>query len=94
MLDVWSNQITSNIQSVTENIRTLSLSVLAATGFRRSYKFHSMNDIDKAPDEADSYRDALQTVLDNCIMLITMSQECPEVLKSTWFACWKKKQPH
>jgi hypothetical protein len=73
MLDVWSSQTTSIIQSVSKDTRTLSLNVLAATGFRRSYKFRSVNDIDKAPVEADSYRDALQTVLDNCIMLMIMS---------------------
>src|SRR5436189_4261155 len=66
MLESWTRKALQHIFSISKDTRTLSLNVLAATGFRRSYKFRSAN-------EAESYRDALQTVLDNAIMLMVMS---------------------
>lgn len=51
-----------------KDTRTLSLNVLAATGFRRSYKFRSSSQ--PATDEALTYRDALQVVLDNALFLM------------------------
>ena len=56
------------IPSVAKDTRTLSLNVLAAAGFRRSYNFRSSTQ--PGTDDARSYRDALQTVLDNAIFLM------------------------
>ena len=58
----------SDRSSVAKDTRTLSLNVLAATEFRRSYKFRSFSQ--PGTDEARSYRDALQTVLNNSIFLM------------------------
>ncbi|KAK2593190.1 hypothetical protein QQS21_009119 [Conoideocrella luteorostrata] len=59
------------IASVQKDCRTLSLNVLAATGFRKSYDFHGSSDgLVGDADEASSYRNALQTVLDNAILLM------------------------
>lgn len=58
----------SGIPSVAKDTRTLSLNVLAATGFHRSYRFRGSNQSET--DEAGTYRDALQTVLDNVIVLM------------------------
>lgn len=68
MLQSWTCSESSGISSVAKDTRTLSLNVLAATGFHRSYKFRSSNQSET--DEPGSYRDALQTVLDNAILLM------------------------
>lgn len=68
MLKSWTSSAEPRISSVAKDTRTLSLNVLAATGFRRSYKFRSSSQ--PGTDEARSYRDALQTVLDNAIFLM------------------------
>lgn len=69
MVGSWmSSAKQCGIQSFAKDTRTLSLNVLAATGFRRSYHFRSSGQ--RGPDEASSYRDALQTVLDNAIFLM------------------------
>jgi hypothetical protein len=49
---------------------SLSLYVLAATGFGRSFDFQSAKDNAVEKDMASSYRDVLSTVLDNVILLI------------------------
>lgn len=49
--------------------RTLSLNVLAATGFRKSYDFRGSDEV-TSQNEAGNYRDALQTVLDNAILIM------------------------
>ena len=69
MLRSWSCQDSDGIQSVQKDTRTLSLNVLAATGFRKSYDFRSSAET-ASQDEAVSYRDALQTVLDNAILIM------------------------
>jgi hypothetical protein len=73
MLESWTSKAIQHIPSISKDTRTLSLNILAATGFRRSYKFRSANEPEKKVDEAGSYRDALQTVLDNIIMIMVIS---------------------
>lgn len=51
-----------------KDTRTFPLNVLAATSFRRSYNFCSSSE--QGLKETGSYRDALQTVLDNAIFLM------------------------
>lgn len=68
MLQSWTLSDVSGISSVAKDTRTLSLNVLAATGFHRSYKFRGSNQ--SGTDEAGTYRGALQTVLDNVIVLM------------------------
>lgn len=69
MVQAWMTSSRFGIQSFSKDTRTLSLNVLAATGFRQSYSFRSCSS-DQGPDEAGTYRDALQTVLDNAIFLM------------------------
>jgi hypothetical protein len=73
MLESWTSKAIQHVPSISKDTRTLSLNILAATGFRRSYKFRSANELEKETDEAGSYRDALQTVLDNIIMIMVIS---------------------
>lgn len=74
MLLSWCSpfQLTGGIRSVQKDTRTLSLNVLAATGFRKSYDFCGSTDSTNVQDEAGSYRDALQTVLDNAILIMIL----------------------
>lgn len=70
LLKLWTNRITSEPPSFAKETRALSLNVLAATGFRRSYSFQGPALKREQANEAQDYRDALQTVLDNAIFLM------------------------
>jgi cytochrome P450 len=67
MLHSWTHGPQTNI-SFSKDTRTLSLDVLAATGFRRSYPFRSSRE--PSTTESKTYRDALATVLDNALLLM------------------------
>ena len=70
LVRAWSSIIEPKTTlNVSKDTRTLSLNVLAATGFRRSYEFRSASQ-SGSDEEARSYRNALQTVLDNAIFLM------------------------
>lgn len=74
MIDTWTGSRKDSehaIPSVSKDTRTLSLNVLAATGFRRSYKFHGA--AEPQATETKDYRDSLQMVLDNAIFLMLVS---------------------
>ena len=86
MLRSWTSNSESDRSSVAKDTRTLSLNVLAATGFRRSYKFRSS--IQPGTDEARSYRDALQTVLDHSIFLMLVPRRL--LLLSISPKSWKR----
>lgn len=68
MVQSWEGTRGPCIPSVAKDTRTLSLNVLAATGFRRPYDFRSSSQ--PGVDEAGKYRNALQTVLDNALLLM------------------------
>ena len=68
MLQSWTCSKDTGIPSVAKDTRTLSLNVLAATGFHRSYEFWGSSQ--PGNDRSRSYRDSLQTVLDNAILLM------------------------
>ncbi|OJJ97552.1 hypothetical protein ASPACDRAFT_32477 [Aspergillus aculeatus ATCC 16872] len=89
MLEAWDGAAEGRIASVAKDTRTLSLNVLAATGFRKSFPFQSANDhgvgqesySPPSKEDADSavasvgYREALQTVLDNCMLLMVLPRK-------------------
>ncbi|KAF2028304.1 cytochrome P450 [Setomelanomma holmii] len=70
MIKSWTSS--SSIKSFAKDTRTLSLNVLAATGFRRSFSFQAAAAGVEKTDVASSYRDALSTVLDNVIILMLL----------------------
>jgi hypothetical protein len=72
MLASWTTPELSagGFNSVGKDTRTLSLNVLAATGFRRSFSFRSSSEKSADIDLASSYREALSIVLDNVILLL------------------------
>ncbi|RAL08037.1 cytochrome P450 [Aspergillus homomorphus CBS 101889] len=87
MIKAWDSATEGRIASVAKDTRTLSLNVLAATGFRKSFSFQSANghtvgrgpqstpSKEKGPAGSAGYRDALQTVLDNCILLMVLPRK-------------------
>jgi len=74
MMASWTTSTASaeGINSVAQDTRTVSLNILAATGFRRSFDFKSASEAAASLDTASSYRDALATVLDNIILLLLL----------------------
>ncbi|KAK2746825.1 hypothetical protein FQN57_002867 [Myotisia sp. PD_48] len=70
MLEAWTNPTLQNIPSIAKDTRTVSLNVLAATGFSRPHKFVGSHESKPDLDEEGSYQEALQIVLDNCILLM------------------------
>lgn len=72
MLESWTTAsiLVDGISDTSKDMRTLSLNVLAATGFGRSFTFRSAGNEDSGSDTASSYRNALSTVLDNVILLM------------------------
>ena len=68
MLQAWTGWGQSGTIGVARDTRTLSLDVLAATGFRKSYKFRASTE--PGPDEARNYREALMLTLDNALFMM------------------------
>lgn len=84
MLQSWTTNAEHGVPSTAKDTRTLSLNVLAATGFRKSYTFRRSDQV--GTDEARTYRNALQTVLDNGIFLMLIPRHWLEFpwLPSSW----------
>lgn len=70
MLLSWTRCGQSGAQGTAQDTRTLSLDVLAATGFRKSYKFHSFSEPSSDANAARSYRESLKIVMDNSIFMM------------------------
>ncbi|KAK3380678.1 cytochrome P450 monooxygenase [Lasiosphaeria ovina] len=69
-LQSWTRAFAAGVPSIQKDTRTLSLNVLASIGMRKSFPFHGSADPPQAASEANNYRDSLQTVLDNIILLL------------------------
>lgn len=68
MLSSWTAGQSTGIPSVQADAQTLALDVLAATALQKSYKFRGSTE-PRVQDEAGSYRDTLQTVMNNAILI-------------------------
>lgn len=68
MLNSWVDVQSTGIPSVQKDTQTLALGVLAATALQKSYDFRGSAET-AVQDEAGSYRDTLQTVLNNAILI-------------------------
>ncbi|KAI1420949.1 cytochrome P450 [Xylaria sp. FL1777] len=84
MLRSWTSVHEPGITSMQRDTRTLSLNVLASAAFRKSYKFHGS--AEPAIDEASSYRDSLQIVLDNIVplMIIPYGLLASPIVPKSW----------
>lgn len=69
MMDYWKSK--TCIRSTAEDLRTLSLDVIAKAGFGQSFKFQGHDDATTA-NPASSYKDSLNLILQNCILMILM----------------------
>lgn len=75
MLQAWARCSQSGVSGIAKDTRTLSLDVLAITGFGKSYKFRASTD--PGPDEARNYRESLAVTLDNALLMMLVP---PKVL--------------
>jgi cytochrome P450 len=84
MLKSWTSCNISGRISIAKDTRTLSLNVLAGTGFQRDYKFTAS--FETATDEEPSYREALAIVLDNALfmMLVPLNVLLMPLVPASW----------
>jgi len=85
MLDYWRGK--SEIRSVGDDTRTFSLHVLASAGFGKRYPFQGHHEA-SAVNVATSYKESLQIILDNCILLMVLGET---FLSKRWLPAKFKK---
>ncbi|CAG9974743.1 unnamed protein product [Clonostachys byssicola] len=78
----WTKFADAGIPSYQRDTRTLSLNVLAAVGFGKPYDFRVSTE--PSVDEIGEYRDSLQTVLDNIILLLIVPFRVLQIVPGTW----------
>jgi cytochrome P450 len=87
MVEAWTKK--DAVIRVAKDTRTLSLNVLAAIGFRKSFNFESSASEDSgSANENFSYRDALQMVLDNAILVMVVGRKH---LLYSWLPAWIRR---
>ncbi|KAF2651590.1 cytochrome P450 [Lophiostoma macrostomum CBS 122681] len=69
MVTYWASKKT--IRSTADDTRTFSLNVLSSAGFGKSYPFQGHEE-QSTTERAANYKDSLQTILDNCILLFIL----------------------
>lgn len=72
MLDYWRGK--REIKSVADDTRTFSLHVLASAGFGKRYPFQGHLEA-SVVNTATSYKESLQIILDNCILLMVLGEK-------------------
>ncbi|CAH0038150.1 unnamed protein product [Clonostachys solani] len=82
MLASWTKFAGAGIPSYQRDTRTLSLNVLAAVGFGKPYDFRGSTE--PSVDEIGEYRDSLQTVLDNIILLLIVPFRVLQMVPGNW----------
>ncbi|KAK4167924.1 cytochrome P450 [Cladorrhinum sp. PSN259] len=88
MVKSWTKAGEEGVSSIQKDTRTLSLNVLASIALRKSFSFHGSSDPPQDVSEANVYRDSLQTVLDNIVLLILVPYR---FLSSRWVPqSWQK----
>lgn len=74
MIQYWSSK--PSIDSVANDTRTVSLHVMSAAAFGKSYAFRGYKEINTSTKEdSSSYGDALRVILDRCIPLIILGRK-------------------
>lgn len=82
MLRSWVSRADTGIASYQRDTRSLSLNVLAGAGFGKPYDFRSS--AEPVVDEIGKYRDSLQTVLDNIILLLIVPFKVLTMIPGRW----------
>jgi hypothetical protein len=82
LLEYWAKEKSDKdgFSTVSKDTRVLSLNVMAACGFRRSFDFKSSSEAITTTGTY-SYRDALQIVLDNAILMMLIPRQ---YLRYSW----------
>lgn len=72
MIQYWSSK--RSTRSTADDTRTFSLHVLSSAGFGKSNSFQGLRDSSNE-SLATSYKESLQIILDNCILLMVLGQK-------------------
>jgi cytochrome P450 len=78
MVQYWGSK--ASVTTVADDARTLSLHVLSRVGFGKGYPFQGHDDR-STTSVASNYKESLQTILDNCVLLFAMGTE---FIKKPW----------
>lgn len=69
MIRYWTSR--PSVRHTADDLRTLSLDVLSKAGFGKSFRFEGYEEASHTRP-AESYKDSLQLILENCILIIAM----------------------
>ncbi|KAL1876453.1 hypothetical protein Daus18300_002697 [Diaporthe australafricana] len=70
MLKYWSER--PSITSSADDLRSLSLHILASAGFGKSSKWEGHDKRTKTSSVSSDYKDSLQMILENCILIMAL----------------------
>ena len=90
MVRYWASK--PKVRSTADDSRTLSLNVLSRAGFGKSFPFQGHDEKSEASLAID-YKQSLQLVLDNCILIMVLGRKflakpwLPEKLRTVHGAC-------
>jgi cytochrome P450 len=74
MIRHWSSK--SSINSIADDTRTVSLHVISAAAFGKSYPFRGFGEVNSSSTEDfSSYGEALRLILDRCIPLLILGRK-------------------
>jgi cytochrome P450 len=79
MLDYWTSR--PSVKTVAADTRTLSLNILSRAGFGKSFKFEGDEEKKGGTGLPSNYKEALQTILENCIFIMALG---PEFFAKPW----------
>ncbi|EMR72622.1 putative cytochrome p450 monooxygenase protein [Eutypa lata UCREL1] len=83
MIHYWSSK--PSIKSSADDIRTLTLNVLARAGFGKSFKFRGHEEQRPADEiQSMSYRESLGLILENCIIILALGPKTLAFLARYW----------
>lgn len=83
MLNYWAGK--TAVEYGAEDVRTLTLNVLARAGFGKSFKFHGHDEeIPSEEIQSMSYRESLGMILENCIVILALGPKTLATLARYW----------
>ncbi|KAF3019774.1 hypothetical protein E8E14_011522 [Neopestalotiopsis sp. 37M] len=84
MLRYWSSK--PSVKSGADDIRTLTLNVLARAGFGKSFKFrgHDEEEYATSQTESMSYRESLALILENLVVILAIGPKTLAFLAQYW----------
>ncbi|KAI1658098.1 cytochrome P450 [Daldinia decipiens] len=94
MLHYWIAKV--SVKSTADDLRTLSLHVLSRAGFGKSFKFVGHDDKKSSSSPANSYKESLQTVLENLVLILGLGTKflsnpwLPQKFRTVHEACEKR----